>query len=445
MITERLMSVGAWSIRLRPDTPRELVERLNLHLDILPGASSARPGPSHGTLMITPAPIPGGSCPTPLTVAAIAEASVYSGIYLGWEDGVMSGEHITGWLGQSSGVGERSEVLQGSPGWTASQTLAAITRLGLASSLAVDLATAWPSWIGATLTGFGWTLDWNHKEVLDAVRNRVNSMAPAGTSDLWEWRVAHNFRLIGTRRTAIYGDPGILVTDRYPVGKSQAVLADYVTGKLGEKGWPSLGYVSPVRHVIGATITPHVDTSGLTTRVDVNPTAAPIHATVSIPSAVTNRNGQPLNRQAYVSSNDATYTAAYNRAAYEALQARLPRETLTVEMAGCTLPWLAPVGCDLWLAADRIAQKAQFGSDQVRVPIDGGMVAYRRRLIEAQWPVTEGCGVYFSPNPYLTTDSRLVYDLTPHVEFERSTTKLVIGDAPRTPWHYIDPEVPQMV
>ena len=438
MITERLMSLGSWSLKLSDRTPQRVLEQLALTLT---STSTGTTNGRWGTIAVTPAEVPGASQTdaSTSTVAALAvlASSVYSGMLLKSDGLTISGEHVTAWLGQSSGVGAMTGALVSTPGTSCFNFLSYLVGPGgapfaLPQSLTVHTTNAWPAWIGGTLTFYGWNqLKGTHKDVLDAAANRVNSMSPTGTTwpNLWEWRVGHDMVVRGNTATAIYGDPGVLLTDAADVGSSQPVPG------VGGGGYPVLGpTISPVTHAIGARIAQTVDISDMASRVWANIGIAGVETSTTTGGQGFAVDGQAIDRQIVASGSDSTLTDSTRRSNAERINRSAPRETLTVEIDGHTLPWVVPVGSQVWLSAQGWWTKPPVvASDEQMVPIDGGMMARRYRLVESTWPVVQGCGVYFLPNRSLPANPRGVIDLTPWVEFETGATRLTVGERPKPP------------
>ena len=368
-VTERVMAAGDWSITLSSETPRKLLEAINVEAI------------GFSALVILPAH---------LDVRAHADADLlalarYTGIYRRQEGLTLSGAGLPTLMGDEDGKGDVFE----SPRTTADGYLTQWVPVLRPLSLAAGTVTS----PGGSYTKSFYLV--TAKEAFETLN------ATFGV----EWRITPDLKLHVGTPAALYGTTPKII-----------VLAD-----AGEGG----------RDIfltgVAATADLSVDLEDYASKIIV-PYDAETEVAVAEVSAHPYRrptDGGPalIDKVISAGTDDATDPQTQADAALET--AGLPRREVTVQDTHYDLGLIAPVGSYVWLYAPPMimdtASPVQFR----------GRACYPQmiRLMGMTWPVTIGSGVYLRSTT--STGEVIWQDLTKYVEWETGDVRLEVGALPR--------------
>ena len=368
-VTERVMAAGDWSITLSSETPRKLLEAINVEAI------------GFSTLVILPAH---------LDVRAHADADLlalarYTGIYRRQEGLTLSGAGLPTLMGDEDGKGDVFE----SPRTTADGYLTQWVPVLRPLSLAAGTVTS----PGGSYTDSFYLI--TAKEAFETLN------ATFGV----EWRITPDLKLHVGTPAALYGTtPKIIVLADAGEGGRDIFL----TGVAATSGLSV-----DLEDYASKIIVPYdAETQVAVAEVSEHPYRRPT-------------DGGPMLMDKLISAgtDDDTDPQVQADAALET--AGLPRREVTVQDTHYDLGLIAPVGSYLWLYAPPMIQDT--GSPvQFR-----GRACYPQmiRLMGMTWPVTIGCGVYL--RTMSATGEVIWQDLTECVEWETGDVRLEVGALPR--------------
>jgi hypothetical protein len=377
-VTETLMAVGQWSLTLKPDTPRSIIDSLSYfqHIVVATGRQDPR--------------VAGNS---------LFSAGRYTGVLTGVDfqslsqgrGPVLSGDGLATWLGTPKGVGPVIEN----------------TTLFTSANFATVINTLRPSTVGAgtnyTIAGSSYTGAFVWKTPRDALTSFCQQVSTGGLpTQTVEWRVNNNCTL----------DAGP-VANLYRTTPACAIVAK------------SAGVDMTVRALAGVTQLIE-DVKDYSTRVVVlangsgaaTAVGAANIADVGGTNPYTDFFGNPVKMTRMISASS---VSSYNATA--AAQSAL-------------IPYTTPAD-QVKLSSDEYDIKGQLQvGDYVYVyDPDAGLVDYsnevvfrgqrinptRQRVIELTWPLVEGMTVAYRDA------TGTWHDLTDYVQWETGSTNVVVG------------------
>lgn len=368
-VTERVMAAGDWSITLSSETPRKLLEAINVEAI------------GFSALVILPAH---------LDVRAHADADLlalarYTGIYRRQEGLTLSGAGLPTLMGDEDGKGDVFE----SPRTTADGYLTQWVPVLRPLSLAAGTVTS----PGGSYTKSFYLV--TAKEAFETLN------ATFGV----EWRITPDLKLHVGTPAALYGTTPKII-----------VLAD-----AGEGGRDI--FLTGVAATAGLS----VDLEDYASKIIV-PYDAETEVAVAEVSAHPYRrptDGGPalIDKVISAGTDDATDPQTQADAALET--AGLPRREVTVQDTHYDLGLIAPVGSYVWLYAPPMIMDT---ASPVRFR---GRACYPQmiRVMGMTWPVTIGSGVYLRSTT--STGEVIWQDLTKYVEWETGDVRLEVGALPR--------------
>ena len=367
-VTERVMAAGDWSITLSSETPRKVLEAINVEAI------------GFSTLVILPAH---------LDVRAHADADLlalarYTGIYRRQEGMVLSGAGLPTLMGDEDGKGDVFE----SPRTTANGYLTQWVPALRPMSLAAGTVTS----PGGSYTKSFYLV--TAKEAFETLN------ATFGV----EWRITPDLKLHVGTPAALYGTtPKIIVlADAGEGGRDISLTGVAATAGLSVD---LEDYASKIIVPYGA------ETEVAVAEVSEHPYRRPADGGPAL-----------IDKVISAGTGDATDPQTLADAALET--AGMPRREVTVQDTHYDLGLIAPVGSYLWLYAPPMIMNT--GSPvQFR-----GRVCYPQliRLMGMTWPVTIGHGVYLRT---ASTGEVVWQDLTECVEWETGNVRLEVGALPR--------------
>ena len=379
-VTERVMAAGDWSVTLSDETPRSLLEAIDVEKI------------GFSTLVILPTRLD----PRVHTDADLLALARYTGIYRRQEGMVLSGAGLPILMGDEDGKGDVFESERStSNGWL-TEWVPVLRPLSLAAGTVTSP--------GGSYTDSFFLV--TAKEAFETVN------ATFGT----EWRITPDLKLHVGTPAALYGSTPALI-----------VLAD-----AGEGGRDiSLTGVA-------ATAPLSVDLEDYASKVVVPYDAETKVAVAEVSEHPYRRptDGGPMLMDKLISAgtDDDTDPQVQADAALET--AGLPRREVTVQDTRYDLGLIAPVGSYVWLFAPPMIMDTSNpvtfrGRACYPVPI---------RLMGMTWPVTIGSGVYLrTMNDAGVATWR---DLTDYVVWEDGDVGLEVGALPRRSDSGVSPITP---
>ena len=367
-VTERVMAAGSWDITLSDETPRRLLEAINVEKV------------GFSTLVILPAHLD-VRAHTDADLLALAR---YTGIYRRQEGLTLSGAGLPTLMGDEDGKGDVFE----SPRTTANGYLTQWVPALRPMSLAAGTVTS----PGGSYTKSFYLV--TAKEAFETLN------ATFGV----EWRITPDLKLHVGTPAALYGTTPKII-----------VLAD-----AGEGGRDiSLTGVA-------ATAGLSVDLEDYASKIIVPYGAETEVAVAEVSEHLYRRptDGGPMLMDKLISAGTADDTDPQVQADAALETAGLPRREVTVEGTRYDLGLILPVGSYVWLYAPPMI--VDTGSPvQFR-----GRACYPQliRLMGMSWPVTIGSGVYLRTTG---TGGVVWQDLTEVVEWETGDVRLEVGALPR--------------
>ena len=368
-VTERVMAAGDWSITLSSETPRKLLEAINVEAI------------GFSALVILPAH---------LDVRAHADADLlalarYTGIYRRQEGLTLSGAGLPTLMGDEDGKGDVFE----SPRTTADGYLTQWVPVLRPLSLAAGTVTS----PGGSYTKSFYLV--TAKEAFETLN------ATFGV----EWRITPDLKLHVGTPAALYGTtPKIIVLADAGEGGRDIFL----TGVAA-----TAGLSVDLEDYASKIIVPYdAETEVAVAKVSAHPYRRPTDGGPAL-----------IDKVISAGTDDATDPQTQADAALET--AGLPRREVTVQDTRYDLGLIAPVGSYVWLYAPPMimdtASPVQFR----------GRACYPQmiRLMGMTWPVTIGSGVYLRSTT--STGEVIWQDLTKYVEWETGDVRLEVGALPR--------------
>ena len=367
-VTERVMAAGSWDITLSDETPRRLLEAIDVEKV------------GFSTLVILPARLN----PRSHADADLLALARYTGVYRRQEGMVLSGAGLPILMGDEDGKGDVFESERStSDGWL-TQWVPALQPLSLAAGTVTSP--------GGTYTGSFFLV--TAKEAFETLD------ATFGT----EWRVTPDLKLHVGTPAALYGSTPKLI-----------VLAD-----AGEGG-RDIGLTG-----VAATAPLSVDLEDYASKAVVPYDAETKVAVAEVSEHPYRRptDGGPMLMDKLISAGTADDTDPQVQADAALETAGLPRREVTVEGARYDLGLISPVGSYVWLFAPPMIMDT---SNRVQFR---GRACYPQliRLMGMSWPVTIGHGVYLRT---ASTGEVVWQDLTECVEWETGNVRLEVGALPR--------------
>lgn len=413
-VTERVMAAGSWQIELAPDTPRRLMEAIDVEtrgfsqLVILPtrlayGAASDYVVRSH----------------TDATLLGLAR---WSGIYRAQEGHTLSGPGSGILLGDEDGKGDVFEVERSTANGYLTQWVPAIR------PMALNAGTTYSP--GGSYRGTFHLV--TAKEALETLRE---------TFDV-EWVVRPNFNLDVGSPTNLYGGATpklIILSDAGDGGRDMTLtgvrgvsgmlrdLEDYttkvvyVTEQTTETTQSDIATTADDATVSGSTSVTETSTETIFTTAEV----------ASTPYARPSDGGPViLDRIVRGGSEDGSDEDPQTMADAELAKTEGVRREITVEGGRFELGHLAPVGAYVWLYAPPVLMDA---ANPVHFR---GRTTYpiKVRLMGCTWPITRGLGVYLRT----TKDGVTWRDLTDYVVWESGDVRLEVAALPRPAVSVVD-------
>lgn len=381
-VTEKLQGVGSWSVRLRPDTPAQILDALLL-------AKSGR-----GHVVITP---------TWLDLGALSDAdalalSRYTGIYLKRveETLTLSGYGVNGWLGDGDrgrSVGNFGTSGFGAGSGTFAEWAAALTPSFLTAGIVSSIAGTYVKVF--TRTYF--------REIINDVAARFGAF----------WRVNNQFELdFGTAAALFKTTPtALIVRHRADAGRDFNVHG--ITGDL-QMTRDVEDWAWRVLYWWGGTPTLQVQTGGIAD-ADVpfrGPDGSPAWVDMIIEDSQTTTSGDA----------DALALTQWNR--FTGVRNEFTLSSSEYDIAR-----------DIQVGDNVLVFDLQRGIYNTANP-----VTYRGQTIHPAtiqcvgytWPVREGMGVWF--RRYVKPSTTWVpewIDLSPYVMWEDGDTTVEVGAKPR--------------
>ena len=372
-VTERLMGIGGFSLKLREDTSRDIMRRLDVRVS------------GFSNIVITPSRIT-----APLS-DGILTAARYTGVLRAQRGdfGIM-GCSASFYLGDENGIGTffTTPVSVGSPGNFTSWASALIPGSGLT--------------VGTVSTGFSGHVfsydDMSLKEVLADVNSRFRT----------EWRVNPDFTIDMGRRADLFRITPRVVISRN-VGRELGVFG--VTGELGiDRSVEDL--VRQVLYYSGSGPTLTIANGGV--------------ADADFPYRSPDGGGLRRNKQVTAGTVASGSETDFADAEFE--KVRYVHQEFTVTSDDYSISGVIEVGDNVWL--DDPARGIQ-DTTQV-VPGRPDLKPEVIRCVGLTWAVRRGMGVYLRRWVKVSGVWTLEWtDLSDYIEFEDSRTEVEVGAKPR--------------
>ena len=367
-VTERVLAAGDWSVTVSDETPRSLLEAIDVEKI------------GFSTLVILPTRLD----PRVHTDADLLALARYTGIYRRQEGLTLSGAGLPTLMGDEDGKGDVFESPRTTADGYLTQWVPALRPLSLAAGTVTSP--------GGSYTKSFYLI--TAKEAFETLN------ATFGV----EWRITPDLKLHVGTPAALYGTTPKII-----------VLAD-----AGEGGRDI--FLTGVAAAAGLS----VDLEDYASKIIV-PYGAETEVAVAEVSAHPYRrptDGGPalIDKVISAGTDDATDPQIQADAALET--AGLPRREVAVQDTHYDLGLIAPVGSYVWLYAPPMI--VDTGSPvQFR-----GRACYPQmiRLMGMTWPVTIGSGVYLRTTG---TGGVVWQDLTEVVEWETGDVRLEVGALPR--------------
>ena len=368
-VTERVMAAGDWSITLSSETPRKLLEAINVEsigfsaLVILPAHLDVR---AH-------------------TDADLLALARYTGIYRRQEGLTLSGAGLPTLMGDEDGKGDVFESERStSNGWL-TEWVPVLRPMSLAAGTVTSP--------GGSYTESFYLV--TAKEAFETLN------ATFGV----EWRITPDLKLHVGTPAALYGTTPKII-----------VLAD-----AGEGGRDL--FLTGVAATAGLSVDLEDYASKIIVPYDAETEVAVAEVSEHPYRRPTDGGPALIDKVISAGTDDATDPQTLADAALET--AALPRREVTVQDTRYDLGLIAPVGSYVWLYAPPMIMDT--GSPvQFR-----GRACYPQltRLMGITWPVTIGSGVYLRSTT--STGEAVWQDLTECVEWETGDVRLEVGALPR--------------
>lgn len=332
MITEQLMGLGDWSLTLRPDTPRSILNLLDVRAE------------GFGQLTVLPARFPREA----LTQAILLDLALYSGVYLG-----QAGKHtLRGcgpamWLGDADGKGNNPTGPTSHTNGTLSQWMTSIKPSSITAG----------TYTNGSLPLLTWTMTrMSRRAAADYVCAALGA----------EWQVTHGLVLNAGTAANLYGSSPV------------ALLAE----RASSFDIPELD----------CSIVPDSDVEDYTTHTFVIGGAGTGSAGPAT-NVYDDWLGNDVVQRRIIEDSS---TEATEEATVAAAQLDLYDEIRTSLQVTCRSPLptiTAPVGSPVWIydiehGLYDAANSLQSNGETI--------FPKSARVVACQWPVLDGCGVYLA-------------------------------------------------
>lgn len=409
-VTERVMAAGAWEVDLTADTPRRLLEAIDI----------ATAG--FGQLVVLPVWLD----PRQHTDADMLTLARWSGVFRGMRGRTLYGAGAGVLLGDEAGKGDVFEVPRStSNGWL-SQWIAPSTSGGVIP-LSLNVGTVQGPGGSYRRTFYLVTA----REALEAICDRFGV----------EWRIRPNFQIDVGSIDQLYGaTPRVVILQDAGDGGRDAQLV----GVRGNTGWDRdlEDYATKViyqteRETGGSTRTMVSSAwwDGGTVQTSTAEVVDEETTTETVLTTATTSEAQiPFGRPAdggpaiwdmlvQASSDDDDESPATMAARILSEHAQVRRE-LTVDAGVADVGLWAPVGSYVWLYGPPAVMDLSSP-----VPFRGRTLwPVKSRLMGATWPITRGMGVYLRVHAPGVLEW---HDLTGCVEWESGDARLEVAALPR--------------
>lgn len=386
-VTQTLMAVGSWSISLKPDTPRSIVDALSNgyfgHLVVATGRQDPR--------------VAGDSLFAAGRFTGVMTGANFQTLAPG-KGPVISGDGLATWLGTPSGVGP---VIENATLFTSANVGAVI---GTLRPAAVGAGTLYSLPGSGLYTGtFVWKTP---RDALTSYAQQV-STGPLPTQTV-EWRVNNNNTLdFGPVASMYVTSPSTAVVSR-SWGVDMKVRALQGTGQLTEDVKDFTSRLVVLAQGNGASTA--VGVANLADIGAANPYYDFFGNQVSMTRVVS---------ASSVSSFNATAAAQTALAPYS-----VPRDQIKLSTQDYDIDGQLQVGDYLWVY-DPDAGLIDYGNEIV---FRGQRInPVKLRAIEVTWPVVEDMTVAFRTPKTPTNPTGTWIDLTDYVIWETGDTTLVVG------------------
>lgn len=371
-VTQRVQGVGRWNLTLKPDTPQEIRDAVNIRLKAF----------SH--LVVTRTRLD----PNDYTDASFLGMAIYSGPYRKQRSELqLSGCGPEMWLGDEENKGN---IIESPVSFNA-------------AGLSAWIAALRPAAIGAgTVTSPGGTLTQSY--FLTDPRTAIQSVCDAFGV---EYRVNPNFTLdVGTAAT-LYGAAPTAVVVRKEADSGREIGVTGIQGSI-EKNRDVEDYATKV----------------ILTTQDAKGVAAQTASSVATPQFRDPQgNDVVLERvvqQNNIDSTNASTIAAAELAAYSSIRSELALSANVYDISS-----EVKVGAQIMV----FDQQADLVNKANPVDFRGGTIyPVTTRVYGATWPIHAGMGVYMRSKVGATVT---YVDLSAFVEWETGDTMVEIGSPPR--------------
>jgi hypothetical protein len=383
-VTDRLMGIGAWRLTLRPDTPRTVLDIINI----------VNRGFSH--IVITPAPVEYRE----LSDASILSLARYTGVYRKQDsEYVMSGPGLGMWLIDENGKGS-----------------AYVTGVSTATG-------AWSEWIGvitpSTLVlGTNGTYAGNFAKAYPRVMLGTVSKEVLGFFNA-EYDITPNFVInYGDLSSGLFRNTPIAMIVRNAADAGRDTHVAGIHGSIDlERDLE--GWVRRVNYYTGTDASPTISqANGGVAPIDVI-YRAPDGSAAIMDKSIDNFNPTPTVAGSTLAARDYTLNAS-------------ARSNLTLSSDEYDIGATVNVGDNLYV----YDPLRGIVDTTVQVQYRGGTINPATiRCVGLTWPIKRGMGVYLRYWTKTAVPSWVLnyLDLTPYVVWEdRGTTTVEVGSKPRS-------------
>jgi len=407
-VTERVMAAGEWSLELVEDTPRRILEAIDIETA------------GFGQLVILPTRLD----PRAHTDATLLSLARYTGIFRKQEgDFRLSGPGLPILLGDEDNKGDIYEVERSTANGWLSQWVTAL--------LPVSLSAGGVYSPGGSYTDSFYLV--TAKQAYETLKGEFS--API------EWRITPDLKLhVGT----VFGTAGInALYDETPrlIVLHNAGTGGRDFGLTGAQGVSGMNrdledYTTKVVYKTEVTTTTNTevvtdvdfvtpDTTTDTVTESSTETVVTVAATADVDIPFSRPTGGPviLDRIIEGNSNDGSDANPQAQADMQLGRFDSIRREITVDYGTYEIGHIAPVGSYVWLYAPPVVMDAA-NPVQFR-----GRVCYpvKVRLMGCTWPISRGLGVYMR----ITFGGTRWVDLTDYVAWESGDVGLEVDSLPR--------------
>ena len=407
-VTERVMAAGEWSLELVEDTPRRVLEDIDIE------------SAGFGQLVILPARLD----PRAHTDATLLSLARYTGIFRKQEgDFRLSGPGLPILLGDEDNKGDIYEVERSTANGWLSQWVTSLRPVSLEAGTTYSPGGAWAGSFYLVTA----------KEAFETLKGEF--AAPI------EWRVTPDFKwhvgtVFGTAGTdALYDStPKVIVLHNAGEGGSDFGLTGVrgISGLIRDLEDYTTKIVYRTEETVEtsktdiATTADDATVSGstsVTERETVTHVSTATTADVDVPFARPTGGPVILDRVIEGNSDDGSDADPQAQADMQLGRFDSIRREITVEGGAYDVGHLSPVGSRIWLYAPPVVMDAA-NPVQFR-----GRVCYpvKVRLMGCTWPISRGLGVYMR----ITSGGTRWVDLTDYVAWESGDVGLEVDSLPR--------------